>query len=135
MDSQDQASGAVSAVIKVMRRLTRVIQVIPFAYLLFYAAYMLLGSFASDGVMCVADSVMLVSPVATGGMMAASKLLKLCRWHKIAVLIPTTSQIEGYIDSFVITFTQEEVFFINLSLGILAASFFILACRHFIHGR
>ena len=118
-----------------MRRLTRIIQVVPFAYLIFYAVYLLLGSFVPDEAMCLADSVMLVSPVATGGMMAASKLLKLCRWHRIAVLIPTSSQIEGYIDSFVITFTQEEIFFINLSLGILAASFFILACRHFIHGR
>lgn len=118
-----------------MRRLTRFVQLAPFAYVLLYALYMLLGSVLPDETLCAIDSVMIDSPLITGRFMVLSKLMNLCRWHKAAVLIPSTSQIEGYIDSFVITFTQEEIFFINLSIGVIAISFFFIACRHFIHGR
>ena len=128
-------SDAASRVIGILRRLTRVVQLIPFIYLLLYAAVMLLGGFASEETLCIADSVLVMSPIATGGMMAASKMLKLCRWHKIACLIPTTSQVEGFVDSFVFTFTQEEILLINVSIGIIAIVFFILAFRHFIYGR
>ena len=134
MDSPDR-QGAANSGIKKMRRLTRFVQLAPFAYVLLYALYMLMGSLLPEETLCAIDSAAINSPLVTGGMMVLSKLMNLCRWHKAAVLIPFTSQIEGYIDSFVITFTQEEIFFINLSIGILAISFFFIACRHFIHGR
>lgn len=35
--------GAVSSVIRILRKATRIVQLAPFAYLAFYAAYMLLG--------------------------------------------------------------------------------------------
>ena len=134
MDNPGQ-QGAASSGVKKMRRLTRFIQLAPFAYVLLYALYMLLGSVLPDETLCAIDSVMIDSPLMTGGFMILSKLMNLCRWHKAAVLIPSASQLEGYIDSFVVTFTQEEIFFINLSIGILACCFFFIACRHFIHGR
>ena len=134
MDSPDRQDAANSG-IKKMRRLTRFVQLAPFAYVLLYALYMLMGSFLPEETLCAIDSVMIDSPLMTGGFMVLSKLMNLCRWHKAAVLIPSASQIEGYIDSFVVTFTQEEIFFINLSIGILACCFFFIACRHFIHGR
>ena len=114
-----------------MRRLTRFVQLAPFAYVLLYALYMLMGSLLPEETLCAIDSVAINSPLVTGGMMVLSKLMNLCRWHKAAVLIPSTSQIEGYIDSFVITFTQEEIFFINLSIGLFSLLFLALAHKHF----
>ena len=134
MDSPDP-SGAVSSVISILRKATRIVQLAPFAYLVFYAAYMLLGWFASEEALCVADSLMTVSPVTAGGLLAGSRLFKLCRWHKIATLLPMTSQVEGYIDSYVVTFTQEEVLAINICIGLAALVFLILAVRHFAYGR
>lgn len=110
-------------------------QLAPFAYLVFYAAYLLTCAFASEELLCLADSIMTVSPVTTFGMLVASRLLKLCPWHKVACLLPTSSQVEGYIDCYVFTFTQEEIIFINAALGILALVFLIAAIRHFTDGR
>ena len=134
MDNPDP-HGAVSSVIRILRRTTRIVQLAPFAYLVFYAVYLLAGSFISEEMLCLTDSVMTVSPITTIGMLVASRMYKLCRWHKAACLLPTTSQVEGYIDSFVFTFTQEEIIIINVSLGIAALFFLAAAIKHFSHGR
>ena len=134
MDSRDQ-SGAASSVIRILRKATRSVQLAPFAYLFVYAAYMLAGPFVSERVVCLADSFLTISPIITIGFLAASGLFKLCVWHKVACLIPMSSQVENYIDTYIITFTQEEILIINAALGILSIVFIILASRHFIHGR
>ena len=133
--SNPDPSGAVSSVIRILRKVTRIVQLAPFAYLVFYVAYMLFGYFASEEALCVADSLMTISPATTGMMLAGSKLFKLCRWHKTACLLPMTSQVEGYVDSFIITFTQEEIIFINTAIGLAALAFLVLAIKHFFYGR
>lgn len=134
MDRQDQ-DGAVSSLVRFLRRITRIVQLAPFAYLFFYAAYMLLGSFLSEETLCFADSILFVSPATTGGMLVASRIFKLCRWHRAACLLPMSSQVEGYIDSFVFTFSQEEIILINLLIGLSAVIYLFVAIRHFVHGR
>lgn len=49
MDSQDR-QGAVSSVIKILRKATRIVQLAPFAYLVFFVVYLILGSFEPEGV-------------------------------------------------------------------------------------
>lgn len=134
MDNPDQRS-AVKAAFAILRKATRIVQLAPFAYLCFYAVYLLAGPFAGDNMLGLADSLMMVSPVTTIGFLVASKLFKLCPWHKIACLLPSASQVEGYIDSFVITLTQEEIFFINTAIGILALVYLAAAVKHFFYGR
>lgn len=130
MDSQDRA-GAVNNVVKILRRATRIVQLAPFAYLAFYIAYMLFGYYVSEETLCLADSLLTMSPLAAGTMLVCSHIFHLCIWHKTACLLPMASQVEGYIDSFVITFTQEEVLFINTTIGLFALAFFVLAIKHF----
>jgi len=134
MDSPDP-SGAVSSVVRILRKATRIVQLAPFAYLAFFIVYMLFGVFASEETLCLADSVMTITPVTTGGMLILSRLFKLCRWHRIACLIPMSSQIEGGIDAYLITFTQQEIILINSTIGILSLAFLILAIKHFFYGR
>jgi len=134
MDSQDP-SGAVSSVIKVLRKATRIVQLAPFAYLVFFVVYMLFGWAVQDETLCMIDKVAGVSPLATGGLLIGSKLFKLCGWHKVACLLPFSSQVEGFVDSYIVTFTQNEVIFINTAIGMLSLLFIILAIRHFSHGR
>ena len=134
MESPDPRS-AVSSIIRILRKATRIVQLAPFVYLCVYAVYMLFGWAVSEETLCVADSLLTISPNTTGGMLVASHLFKLCRWHRIACLLPASSQVEGYIDSSVITFTQQEIMLINLALGILSLAFLLLAIRHFSYGR
>ena len=110
-------------------------QLAPFAYLVFYIAYLLLGAFVPDDCLTFFDSFMTIHPLTTIGLLFGSRLFKLCHWHKIACLIPMSSQAENYIDCFVLTFTQNEILIINLSLGFLSAVFLVLAIRHFTYGR
>lgn len=134
MDSQDPR-GAVSSVIKVLRKATRIVQLAPFAYLVFFVVYMLFGWAVQDEALCMIDKVAGMSPLATGGLLIGSRLFKLCRWHKVACLLPFSSQIEGFVDSYIITFTQNEIILINVAIGILSLAFIFAAVRHFTHGR
>lgn len=134
MGNPDQRS-AVKAAFAILRKATRIVQLAPFAYLCFYAVYLLAGAFVEDNLLGLADSLMMMSPVTTIGFLVASKLFKLCSWHKIACLLPSASQVEGYVDSFVFQFTQQEIAFINASLGILALVYLAAAIKHFFYGR
>lgn len=133
MEAPDQRS-AVNAVVRILRKATRILQLAPFAYLVFFALYMLCCSFVSEEAVGLADSLLSVSPATTAGLLVGSRLFKLCRWHKIACLFPVTGQVETYIDSYIITFTQNEIILINVAIGILALAFFIMAVRHFWYG-
>lgn len=135
MDSPDRQRDAVSRVIEILRKVTRIVQIAPFVYLAFYSAYLIIGCFSSDALVSLADGVIFSSPFTTTGMLFLSRLLKLCRWHKAACLIPSASQIEGIIDSYLFTFTQNEIILINTALGILSLAFIIRAHRHFFNGR
>lgn len=132
MDSRDRRS-AVEAVIGVLRRLTRIVQVAPFVYLAIYAPYLLFSWLLPDSVLGFLDSIIFVSPVASGGMLVLSRILKLCKWHKAAVLIPLSSQTESFVDGFVFTFTENEIIFLNTAIGITAVLFLYLAHNHFLN--
>lgn len=132
MGNQDQRS-AVSAVIGILRRLTRLVQLVPFVYLILYASYLLISWFLPDSILGLLDSIIFVSPATSGGLLVLSRILKLCKWHKAAVVIPFSSQIESYIDSFVFTFSELEIIVINAVIGIAVIIFLILANKHFFH--
>lgn len=131
MENQDRNGTAGSSLVKLLRKITRIVQIIPFVYVFFYGLYMVGSAFLPESILCLADSLMYSSPIATGGLLVASRLLKLCRWHKAACIIPSSSQIEGFVDSFMYTFSQHELFIINTALGMVAFLFIIRAYRHF----
>ena len=132
MESRDQRS-AVSTIIGILRRLTRVVQLAPFVYLVVYATYLLFSWLLPDSVLGILDSMLFLSPATSGGFLVLSRLLKLCKWHKAAIMIPFSSQIEGYIDCFVFTFTEQEIAVINTAIGVAAILFLFLANKHFFH--
>lgn len=133
MDSPDQRA-AVSKIVAILRRATRLVKVVPFLYLVVFALYMLLCPFVPDEVLCAIDSVFVVSPAVSGLFLILSRVFRLCRWHSAACAIPTSSSIEGFIDNYVITLTSSEVVAINLILGVGTIVFIILANTH-IYGR
>ena len=133
MDNLDQRA-AVSKIVGVLRRATRFVKVLPFAYLLVFALYTLACPFVPDKLLCAVDGLFVVSPAISGVFFVLSKIFRLCRWHMAACLIPTASNIEGLIDSFVVTLTGSEVVAINLILGISTVVFIVSANKH-LYGR
>lgn len=130
MDSQDQ-NGVVSRLVVVLRKITRIVQVLPFAYLLVLAIYLLTECVLPDWMLRIADNILNIPCIAIVGMIGVGRILKLCVWHRAACLLPISTKVESYVDSFVITFTQNEVILFNTCLGILFLGFIAFAYRHF----
>jgi hypothetical protein len=118
-------------VIEILRRVTRLVQLAPFVYLALYSLYLFAGVFVSEESVCLADGAMFGSPLVTILFLTLSRLLKLCKWHKVACLIPSASQMEGVVDCYFFTFTQNEIILINVMLGILSFLFLIFANKRF----
>ena len=133
MDSPGQRNAA-SKIILVLRRATRLVKILPFVYLLVFTAYMLMCSFVPDAVLCALDGLLVVSPAVSGLFVVLSRMFNLCRWHIAACLIPTASNVEGFIDGFLVTLTSPEVIAINLAIGVGSLLFLISANNHF-YGR
>ena len=130
MDSPDQR-GAVSRLVLILRKITRVMQVLPFAYLFVLALY-LLSEFALPGwAGRIADNVLNLPCLVFVGMIAAGRLLKLCAWHRAACLLPLGVKLESYVDAFIVSLTQIEVISLNTFFGVFYLSFLFLAYRHF----
>lgn len=127
-------SGAVSRIVAILRKVTRIVQLLPFAYLLLLAVYLLTECVLPDWALDIADNVLNAPVVAIIGMLGAGKMLKLCNWFKTACLLPVTTKIESWVDSFIITFTQGEVITINTIIGLIFLTYIYLAYRHFFHG-
>ena len=134
MDSPDP-KGAVSRLVAVLRKVTRIVQLLPFAYLLLLSVYLLAEYILPDWALGIADNVLNAPLVAIIGLLGVGKLLKLCSWFKTACVMPILPKIESWVDSFVITFTQEEILCINISIGIIALVFLVAAIRHFAYAR
>ena len=134
MDSQDQ-SGAVSKLVVILRKITRIVQMLPFVYLLLLAVYLLTECLLPDWALGIADNVLNAPVAAIIGVLGTGKLLKLCRWFKAACVMPVATKVESWVDSFVFTFTQSEIILINTSLGIFFLAFLYIAYRHFFYGK
>ena len=133
MDSQDRR--AVSKLTRILRKITKIIQLIPFVFLAVYSLGAFTESRLSEELLCLRDSMISVSPAITAGFLFFSRLLELCKWHKIACIIPLGTPAADYIDCYVYQFTQNEVVMLNILFGILSTVFLILAKNHFFNGR
>lgn len=134
MDSPDLRS-AVSRVVMVMKKVTRVVQLAPFAYLLLYTIYLFTEVFFPCDTLFLIDELTAVGQMVCIGILIVGRLLRLCAWFRSACLIPLSSKIENFIDCYVFQFTQDEVLFINILIGILTILFIAAAFRHFYYGR
>lgn len=135
MESPDQRAGAVSSLVKILRRITRIVQIAPFAYLLLLGICLLFESILPDWLFRLSVNLLNTPVYMIVGMLFLGRWLKLCSWFRTACLLPFTTKVEGYIDSFVFSFTQNEVVIINTAIGILFIAFLFLTFRHFFHGR
>ena len=135
MDSRDRNHGAASSLVRILRRITRIVQIAPFAYLLLLAVCLLGESFMPDWMLRISVNLLSTPAYATVGMLIVGRWLKLCSWFRTACLLPFTTKVEGYVDAFVYTFTQDEVVVVNTALALAFLTFIYLTYRHFFHGR
>lgn len=134
MENPDRRA-AISRLTGILRKITRIVQIVPFVYLVLYILMLLTERFLPENILCIEDMLFAISPMATVGMLGLSRLLRLCAWHKVACLLPTSTHAVNYIDTQLFQFTQYEIITINITLSILSAAFLVAAYIHFFYGR
>jgi len=123
----------IERLVSVLRLNTRIVQVLPFAYLLLLAIYLLVERSLPVWALRLADNLLNVPVIAVFIFLVLGKLLKLCAWFRTACLLPLSVKAECWIDSFVFTFTQREVVILNTLFGVLFLSFVVVSFYHFFH--
>ena len=135
MDSRDRRDG-VSYLVSVLRKVTRFVQITPFAYLFFLAVYLLAETFLPGWSLGVLDNLLFVPAYTAVGMLLLGRVLKLCSWFRTACLLPFTTRAESYVDSFIFQFTECEITIVNTAIAVTFIVFIYLTIRHFfLHGR
>ena len=127
MENQDRK--AVSRIVYILRRTTRVVQLLPFAYLVVYALLLFTERYIPDSVYSVINELLNVPTAVILLFIFLSHLLKLCAWHKVACLIPLISRAINAFDGFVMALTEQEVVIINTTIGIGTTLFIIVAIK------
>lgn len=111
-----------------LRHITTLIQIAPFIYTGLYLVAIALYFFVSDETATTLDNLLYVSPVITIIFLLASRVLRLCKWHRAACLLPLIAHIPVIIDIHIYELTEvaTEVniaTFITISLLLLIAAY------------
>lgn len=130
MDRQEQG-GVVERLVVILRKVTRVTQMAPFVFLLFFAVYLLTEPLLPDWALRIADNIFNLPVYLIACLLGLGRLLKLCKWYITACLLPLLPKFISYIDSFVVTLWYEEVIIVNTFIGLGYIVFLIFAYRHF----
>lgn len=134
MDNPDQQHAAARRLIDTLRKVTAIIRVLPFLYLIALSVCMILDSLFPEWACRVIDAVLSCPTLAPVGMIGMGRILKLCVWHRTACLLPACTKILGYVDSYIFPFTQSEIITIDIIFAAAFISFVALAYLH-IYGR
>lgn len=131
MENPDQRAAVVSKVLTKYRKVVRLLRMAPFIYLFLFALISLSSGFLPESLSCIIDCILFVSPAVTFGTLALSGILGMCGWHKLACLLPCSSDVVSFIDAHLLTFTQSELTVINFIIGISILFFISFAFKHF----
>ena len=118
-----------------LRAITLAVQIIPFAYTGLYIIVLSLYLFASEGALSALDSLFYVSPMVVLAFLIESRMLRLCRWHRLACSLPLLPQIEVAVDRWVYEFTVGEAYILIGTVMVMAVLLLIAAYKVFLAPR
>ena len=105
MPNQDQQRLNLEGLIKKLRSVTIAVQVMPFIYTAIYIVCMVLYFFADESNLVVLDTMFYVSPSVSAEFLVLSKILRLCRWHKLTCALPIFPQVLVLLDHTAVYFS------------------------------
>lgn len=123
MENREQEVGRIKYLIEKLRTITLAVQVAPFIYTLLYIFVLFSYPICSESVLRILDTLFYVSPTTVAIFLVESKILRLCRWHKTACVIPLFPQVSVFIDYHIIRLTEVEIY---VHYGILLIMFVLL---------
>ena len=112
-------------------RITKAVQVTPFIYSSIFVVVFFIYNFAGEKVLDVLDAVFYVSPLMMSIFWVYSRILFLCRWHRVCCVIPAIPWVVSILDSF-FNLSQHEVLTMNLVTIIMMVLLLVSAYKVFI---
>ena len=126
-----EGDGRVSRVVQLLRRITLAVQVIPFIYTALYLLLYGLG-FQSSGIAPdIINHLCFVSPIVVLAHLVYSRMLKMCRWHRIACALPLFPQAIDLIDNHIYCLAQEEYVVVVTTILVALAVFLVCIYKVF----
>ena len=132
MDSKEQEIGRIKYLIDKLRSITLTVQVIPFASTLLYILILCAYPFCADSVLNVLDTLFYVSPIVIFLTLIESRILRLCKWHKLACMLPLIPQIWVFIDQHIIRLTITETIVHYITILVMCILLLIAAYNVFL---
>ena len=102
------------------------VQVIPFVYTLLYILSMVAYLAVPESILRVLDTLFYTSPFMVAAFLVESKILRLCRWHRAACILPLLPQVAVFVDYHIIPLTRNQVI-LTISLSITMAALLLVA--------
>ena len=117
--------------IKKLRSVTIAVQIMPFIYTLLYLVCMVFYLFADESTLTALDTLFYVSPLVVAEFLVLSYALRLCKWHRMACLLPLIPQIMVGLDSTFLFFSGRVAVYSIVTLAIMSALLLIAAYNVF----
>ena len=100
----------------------------PFIYTALYLVSISLSYFLPEDSIWILDTLFYVSPVTVFAFLVLSKLLRLCRWHKTACILPLLPQVVSFVDYYIIELTElaaqvNIILFVCMAILLLIAAY------------
>ena len=100
----------------------------PFIYSAFYIISLAVGLFAPSGVVKIFDMLFYASPITVAAFLVLSKLLRMCRWHRAACIVPVIPQGISFVDYYLVQFPASAVAMTMIIL--ISMTIFLLVSAH-----
>lgn len=107
--------------ILILRNATLAVQIIPFAYTLIYIFVLFSYGHISEEAASALDTLFYISPIQIVGLLILSKILHLCKWHRMACVLPLFPQLVSFIDYYIIALTEIEAYVTNIITIVMSA--------------
>ena len=114
-----------------LKRVRRIAQLSPFVYAFAYIIILILYNFASDTTLDVLDDLFYISPVVIVINLVYSRILKFCKWHKVACVLPLFPELVNLAEPFIVVLYQDQTIVLNSVLAALSILFVISAYKVF----
>lgn len=103
-------------IIKKLRTVTTAVQILPFIYCTLYILSVVIYFFGSDTASSICDTLLYVSPITIASFLVLSSVLRLCKWHKTACVIPLIPNCISLFDYYIVELSE---IYLYVELGII----------------
>jgi hypothetical protein len=86
------------AIVRILRKVTKIVKIYPFVYAVLYALCMIGYLVCDDIVSVMLDQLFYTSPIVVSCNILLSYSLKLCKWHRLQCLLPMFPLIPLFVD-------------------------------------